>query len=95
MPPSNTFVPHILSRPCSTVFAYGQTGTGKTHTMEGELGSGEQAGIIPRSLSLIFDLLPRQCTEFSVRLSFLELYNEVRARAAEERGGCACGGRKG
>jgi kinesin family protein 11 len=61
-----------------TVFAYGQTGTGKTHTMEGELGSGEQAGIIPRSLNLIFDLLPKSCTEYSVRLSFVELYNEVR-----------------
>jgi hypothetical protein len=49
--------------------------------MEGELGSGEAAGIIPRSLNLIFDLLPKQCTEYSVRLSFLELYNEVRRRA--------------
>ena len=60
-----------------TVFAYGQTGTGKTHTMEGELGTGEQAGIIPRSLNFIFDSLPRSCTEYSVRLSFVELYNEV------------------
>jgi hypothetical protein len=71
--------PHLQSGFNCTVFAYGQTGTGKTHTMEGELGAGEAAGIIPRSLNFIFDLLPKQCTEYSVRLSFLELYNEVGA----------------
>lgn len=64
-----------------TVFAYGQTGTGKTHTMEGEMGTGPQAGVIPRSLHMIFDKLTRTASEFSVRLSFLELYNEVRASA--------------
>jgi hypothetical protein len=32
----------------SSVIAYGQTGTGKTHTIEGEL-DGEQQGIIPRA----------------------------------------------
>lgn len=60
-----------------TVFAYGQTGTGKTHTMEGEMGAGPLAGVIPRSLHMIFDKLQRNATEYSVRLSFLELYNEV------------------
>ncbi len=35
-----------------TIFAYGQTGTGKTHTMVGAYQSlsNEQRGIIPRSL---------------------------------------------
>ena len=33
----------------STVFAYGQTGTGKTHTMEGDLSNADMQGIIPRS----------------------------------------------
>jgi len=33
-----------------TVFAYGQTGTGKTHTMEGSLEDPEQRGVIPRSV---------------------------------------------
>jgi hypothetical protein len=32
-----------------TMFAYGQTGTGKTHTMEGNLAVEEEYGIIPRS----------------------------------------------
>jgi kinesin family member 11 len=60
-----------------TVFAYGQTGTGKTHTMEGEMGATANAGIIPRSLHMLFEKLTRTASEFSVRLSFMELYNEV------------------
>ena len=69
-----------------TVFAYGQTGTGKTFTMEGGDGREEPgttwendptAGIIPRALSQLFDeLRMQQEAEFSVRVSFLELYNE-------------------
>eukprot|EP01047_Picozoa_sp_COSAG01_P029642 COSAG01_NODE_2038_length_8574_cov_71.090619_7_plen_104_part_00 len=34
----------------STVFAYGQTGTGKTHTMEGNLNSPDLMGVRPPSL---------------------------------------------
>jgi kinesin family protein 11 len=34
------------------VFAYGQTGTGKTHTMEGDLASEEFKGIIPRAVEV-------------------------------------------
>ncbi|KAI9989268.1 hypothetical protein PInf_019429 [Phytophthora infestans] len=60
-----------------TVFAYGQTGTGKTYTMQGDLSPGsESAGIIPRSVHCIFDALEARGEEFSVRVSFLQLYNE-------------------
>ncbi|KAL3671776.1 hypothetical protein V7S43_003685 [Phytophthora oleae] len=60
-----------------TVFAYGQTGTGKTYTMQGDLSPGsETAGIIPRSVRCIFDALETSGEEFSVRVSFLQLYNE-------------------
>ncbi|CAO3573768.1 unnamed protein product [Mortierella alpina] len=64
-----------------TIFAYGQTGTGKTFTMEGDLRDnfGEcsrDAGIIPRTLYSLFAALDRKETEYSVRVSFLELYNE-------------------
>lgn len=66
-----------------TVFAYGQTGTGKTYTMEGEK-SGEDlsweddphSGIIPRAISQLFDALKGNDSEFTMRVSFLELYNE-------------------
>lgn len=67
-----------------TIFAYGQTGTGKTFTMEGERSpNGEYtweedplAGIIPRTLHQIFEKLSTDGTEFSVKVSLLEIYNE-------------------
>ncbi|MEE6485682.1 hypothetical protein FKM82_014376 [Ascaphus truei] len=67
-----------------TVFAYGQTGTGKTFTMEGERSpdgefTWEQdplAGVIPRTLHQIFEKLSENGTEFSVKVSLLEIYNE-------------------
>ena len=59
-----------------TVFAYGQTGTGKTHTMEGDISSEEHAGIVPRAVKAIFEQLEQSKVEFTIRVSFLELYNE-------------------
>lgn len=67
-----------------TIFAYGQTGTGKTFTMEGERSQNEQftweedplAGVIPRTLHQIFERLAAQGAEFSVKVSLLEIYNE-------------------
>ncbi|XP_024038388.1 kinesin-like protein KIN-5C [Citrus clementina] len=68
-----------------TIFAYGQTGTGKTYTMEGECKrsksgpNGElppEAGVIPRAVQQIFDTLESQNAEYSVKVTFLELYNE-------------------
>uniref|UniRef100_A0A8C3ARP1 Kinesin-like protein n=1 Tax=Cyclopterus lumpus TaxID=8103 RepID=A0A8C3ARP1_CYCLU len=67
-----------------TVFAYGQTGTGKTFTMEGERSPNGEftweedplAGIIPRTLHQIFEKLSENGTEFSVKVSLLEIYNE-------------------
>jgi len=62
----------------STVFAYGQTGTGKTHTMEGNLDERDEYGVIPRSAELIFSKLQTdpQFVEHKVYCSFLEIYNE-------------------
>ena len=37
-----------------TVFAYGQTGTGKTFTLEGDMGNPSRAGIIPRCIHHLF-----------------------------------------
>ncbi|KAJ3174968.1 kinesin motor protein cin8, partial [Irineochytrium annulatum] len=61
-----------------TIFAYGQTGTGKTYTMEGDLESvgSRDAGIIPRALRSLFDILQRDDSEYSVKISFIEIYNE-------------------
>ena len=62
----------------STVFAYGQTGTGKTHTMEGDLSEADQHGVIPRSAAAIFDALKKNPEYISstVYCSLLEIYNE-------------------
>ena len=38
-----------------TVFAYGQTGTGKTFSMEGVAGDPDLKGVIPRCFEHIFD----------------------------------------
>lgn len=59
-----------------TIFAYGQTGTGKTHTMEGDIFCPENAGIVPRSVKAILEKLESTGAEFTIRVSFLELYNE-------------------
>lgn len=64
-----------------TIFAYGQTGTGKTYTMEGGMRKkvGElpaEAGVIPRAVRQIFDTLEAQNADYSMKVTFSELYNE-------------------
>jgi hypothetical protein len=67
--------------------AYGQTGSGKTYTMSGLeekiLKSGFKSpttdGLIPRSLNYLFELVDqmRDQYRFTIRASFLEIYNET------------------
>ncbi|KAF5315601.1 hypothetical protein D9611_004710 [Ephemerocybe angulata] len=65
-----------------TLFAYGQTGTGKTYTMQGDLNPSPMgnpsahAGMIPRVLFRLFHQLEKANADFSVKISFVELYNE-------------------
>ncbi|KAM3341057.1 kinesin-like protein KIN-5D [Capsicum galapagoense] len=65
-----------------TIFAYGQTGTGKTYTMEGEAikdKNGEfhkNAGVIPRAVQDIFDILELQKAEYTMKVAYIEIYNE-------------------
>ena len=69
-------VDEVLAGFNCTIFAYGQTGTGKTHTMEGDINCEENAGIVPRSVKSILEQLENSGSEFTIRVSFLELYNE-------------------
>eukprot|EP01017_Pseudomicrothorax_dubius_P043188 TRINITY_DN7146_c0_g1_i1.p1 TRINITY_DN7146_c0_g1~~TRINITY_DN7146_c0_g1_i1.p1 ORF type:complete len:660 (+),score=144.23 TRINITY_DN7146_c0_g1_i1:66-2045(+) len=62
-----------------TIFAYGQTGTGKTHTIFGNLKESfsPEAGLIPRSIEHIFQGIDqRGLTDVSVFCSFIQIYNE-------------------
>ncbi|ODM96834.1 Kinesin-like protein KIF19 [Orchesella cincta] len=61
----------------ATVFAYGATGSGKTHTMIGTPGN---PGVMTRAVADIFRLCANGATEYGskaeVYLSYLEIYNE-------------------
>ncbi|XP_044256198.1 kinesin-like protein KIF3A [Tribolium madens] len=61
-----------------TIFAYGQTGTGKTYTMSGNYAKPELKGIIPNTFSHIFSQISRASgeTSFVVTVTYLEIYNE-------------------
>uniref|UniRef100_A0A8D2MEL5 Kinesin-like protein n=1 Tax=Zonotrichia albicollis TaxID=44394 RepID=A0A8D2MEL5_ZONAL len=60
-----------------TVFAYGQTGTGKTYTMQGAWAEPEKRGIIPSAFEHIFTHISRsQNQQYLVRASYLEIYQE-------------------
>ena len=72
-------LPGILEGYNATVFAYGNTGAGKTHTM---FGSVEEPGIMVLTLQDLFKLSVqhghKNGTKFRVTVSFIEVYNEVR-----------------
>ncbi|XP_026564325.1 kinesin-like protein KIF3C isoform X2 [Pseudonaja textilis] len=60
-----------------TIFAYGQTGTGKTYTMQGIWADPEKRGVIPISFEHIFTHISRsQNQQYLVRASYLEIYQE-------------------
>ncbi|XP_052167501.1 kinesin-like protein KIN-7I isoform X2 [Oryza glaberrima] len=57
-----------------TVFAYGQTNSGKTYTMR---GSGNEPGIIPLAVHDLFRTIEEHLDrEFLLRMSYMEIYNE-------------------
>lgn len=70
-------VENVIAGYNGTIFAYGQTGCGKTFTMMGNPKSETLKGIIPRTFSQIMNVISqRPELEFLVRVSFLEIYNE-------------------
>ncbi|KAK9749682.1 hypothetical protein RND81_02G143200 [Saponaria officinalis] len=60
----------------ATIFAYGSTGSGKTHTM---VGTRDDPGLMVLSLHTIFDFIEKDDSpgDFEVTCSYLEVYNEV------------------
>eukprot|EP01039_Chlorochromonas_danica_P003770 gene3770-4120_t len=78
---ARTVVDSALQGYNATIFAYGQTGAGKTYTMEGfnREGNIEARGIIPRAIEQIFNHIQRFASprmRFLVRASYLQIYNE-------------------
>ena len=62
-----------------TIFAYGQTGAGKSFSMMGDLDDQDMRGIIPRATRHIFDKIDaaKMDVSFKVSVSYLEVYREV------------------
>ncbi|XP_067935242.1 osmotic avoidance abnormal protein 3-like [Watersipora subatra] len=60
-----------------TIFAYGQTGCGKSFSMQGITDPSSQRGIIPRAFDHIFETISvTEGCRFLVHASYLEIYNE-------------------
>lgn len=69
-------VADVLSGYNGTIFAYGQTSSGKTHTMEGVMGNDNLQGIIPRIVQDIFNYIygMDENLEFHIKVSYFEIY---------------------
>ncbi|EDO32880.1 predicted protein [Nematostella vectensis] len=68
---------NVLSGYNGTIFAYGQTGSGKTFTITGGAERYQDRGLIPRTLSYIFDYFEKHPDNvYTVHISYLEIYNE-------------------
>jgi kinesin family protein 3/17 len=79
-----SLVESVLEGYNGTIFAYGQTGCGKTHTMMG-VGNFDSPddpddlhGVIPKAIRHIFSCIDgaKEGMKFLVRCSYLEIYNE-------------------
>ncbi|EAN80336.1 kinesin, putative [Trypanosoma brucei brucei TREU927] len=62
----------------ATVFAYGQSGSGKTHTMTGKLNDQEMWGMMPQVVNHLFNEIKKLTSAtrtYKVKVSYIELYN--------------------
>ncbi|KAF6780365.1 hypothetical protein AHF37_00134 [Paragonimus kellicotti] len=75
---ANSIVLSVLNGYNGTIFAYGQTASGKTYTMEGRIKDAEHKGIIPRIIEDIFLHIEKmdENLEFLIKVSYFELYME-------------------
>ena len=73
-----------------TVFAYGQTGSGKTFTISGAPNNFTYRGIIPRSITRLFNEISNKPEfDFNIQISYLEIYNEIMFDLLPENGNFA------
>jgi len=73
---AKSIVKDVLMGYNGTIFAYGQTSSGKTHTMEGVMGDPHLQGIIPRIVNDIFNHIyaMEENLEFHIKVSYFEIY---------------------
>ena len=71
-------VDSVLNGYNGTIFAYGQTSSGKTFTMTGLLDDEEKKGIIPRMAEYVFYQVANadENIEFTIQASMIEIYME-------------------
>ncbi|CAI4232029.1 unnamed protein product [Auanema sp. JU1783] len=70
-------VDSVLNGFNGTIFAYGQTGTGKTYTMEGKASIQDERGVIYNCFDHIFQHISQSRNQkYLVRASYLEIYQE-------------------
>ncbi|XP_031562629.1 kinesin heavy chain-like [Actinia tenebrosa] len=76
MEAAQAIVQDVLNGYNGTIFAYGQTSSGKTHTMEGVIGDQRHQGIIPRIVQDIFNHIYNmdENLEFHIKVSYYEIY---------------------
>merc|ERR1712096_166804 len=72
-------VDHCLNGYNSTLFAYGQTGAGKTFSLVGKLDDPHQFGIIPRAGMYLFKSLEKkleneELKDYQVTMNSCEIY---------------------
>ncbi|TNJ29669.1 Kinesin-7 [Giardia muris] len=74
----NPFIARVLEGFNCTVFAYGQSSSGKSYTMFGDCFTGRLTpGLIPLAVENLFKQIKQSpARRFIVRLSYSELYNE-------------------
>ena len=74
---SKNVVKSVLNGYNGTIFAYGQTGTGKTYTMVGEFNNERNKGIIPRAFDYIFESVKQDNEhKYNIMISFIQIYLE-------------------
>uniref|UniRef100_A0A3P8RX85 Kinesin family member 6 n=1 Tax=Amphiprion percula TaxID=161767 RepID=A0A3P8RX85_AMPPE len=68
----------VLAGYNGTIFAYGQTGSGKTFTITGGAQRYNDRGIVPRTLSYLYERFSQDSNMvYTTNISYLEIYNEV------------------
>ncbi|XP_034714773.1 kinesin-like protein KIF6 isoform X2 [Etheostoma cragini] len=68
----------VLAGYNGTIFAYGQTGSGKTFTITGGAERYCDRGIIPRTLSYLYESFTQDSSVvYTTHISYLEIYNEI------------------